>query len=93
MTVTSAELASARELIASLLEAMGLDAYLFEVEPKEEHWELKIECANEEDDSWTATSMQIANHLISAAASDHKNKGILHEFLEHELLACKRSSK
>ena len=57
MEFTTVELAMARDVSKAMLEGLGLDAYLFEVEPKENYWELKVECANEIDGSWTSDSV------------------------------------
>lgn len=48
MPESIAELAQVREVVQTLLDELGLDAYLFEVEPMKEKWEIKIECAVEE---------------------------------------------
>lgn len=37
-----------RENVAALLDTLQLDAYLFEVEPKEGQWEIKVECPIDE---------------------------------------------
>jgi hypothetical protein len=90
MEYTSVELAMARDVSKALLEGLGLDAYLFEVEPKEDYWELKIECANEIDGSWTTTSVQIADELLMGASKESGKEEQLLEFLGKELSACKR---
>ena len=48
MPESIAELAQVRQVVQTLLDELGLDAYLFEVEPMEKKWEIKIECAVEE---------------------------------------------
>ena len=90
MGFTTVELAMARDVSRSLLEGLGLDAYLFEVEPREDYWELKVECANEVDGSWTTISVHIADGLLMGAAEDDEKKEQLLEFLHRELSACKR---
>ncbi len=90
MEYTSVELAMARDVSKALLEGLGLDAYLFEVEPKESYWELKIECANEIDGSWTTTSVQISDELLMGASKESDKEEQLLEFLGKELSACKR---
>ena len=42
MPLSTMELAEARQAVADLLEQAGLDAYLFEVEPRQTQWELRL---------------------------------------------------
>jgi len=45
MRVSMNDLAGAREAVGRLLEELQLDAYIFEVEPHEGQWEIRVECA------------------------------------------------
>lgn len=90
MEYTTIELATARDVSKAMLERLGLDAYLFEVEPKEDYWELKLECANENGGSWTVTSVNIPEQLMSAAAEEREKEEQLHEFLRKEFATCKQ---
>jgi hypothetical protein len=45
MFASTLELAQVREVVTSLLDELCLDAYLFEVEPREGQWEVTVECA------------------------------------------------
>ncbi len=45
MPVSINDLARVREVVARVLEELLLDAYLFEVEPREGQWEIRVECA------------------------------------------------
>ena len=45
MTASIDELTRAREAVDSILEELHVDAYVFEVEPNSEIWEIIIECA------------------------------------------------
>lgn len=68
MTLGTAELARAREIAARVLDELNLDAYLFEVEPEEETWELRLECAF--DNGWTSLSVPVDRQELLAAATD-----------------------
>ena len=45
MTASIDELTRAREAVDSILDELHVDAYVFEVEPNSEIWEIVIECA------------------------------------------------
>lgn len=45
MRLSEKELNEARDTVQTLLEQLGLAAYLFEVEPRTDHWEVRVECA------------------------------------------------
>ena len=45
MPVSINDLALAREAVSKVLEELQLDAYIFEVEPREGQWEIRVECA------------------------------------------------
>lgn len=49
MNLTGKNLAEAKETVGNLLEQLGLSAYLFEVEPHENFWEVRVECAIDSD--------------------------------------------
>lgn len=45
MSASIDELTRAREAVDSILDVLHVDAYVFEVEPNSEDWEIVIECA------------------------------------------------
>ena len=45
MQQSEKQLTEARDTVQTLLEQLGLATYLFEVEPRTNHWEVHIECA------------------------------------------------
>jgi hypothetical protein len=45
--ISAEELLRAKEATAALLQTLGLEAYLFEVELRGGEWEIKLECAVE----------------------------------------------
>jgi len=87
MTATSIDLIRAREVIDSVLEQLDVDAYLFEIEPKEGQWELKVECAI--DEGWGSFTLALDNPLIKSEAE----QGKLLEQCHTALAACKREPR
>jgi hypothetical protein len=45
MSASIDELTRAREVVDTILDELHVDAYVFEVEPNSETWEIVIECA------------------------------------------------
>lgn len=68
VALTTDELVAAKEAVARLLDELRLAAYLFEVEPREGDWEVRIEC--ELEDGWRITHLDIAKDDILASARD-----------------------
>jgi hypothetical protein len=68
MMLSERELTQARETVAALLETLGLSAYLFEVEPREGHWEVRVECAL--DSGWQSARFAVDDALLAAARTD-----------------------
>jgi hypothetical protein len=80
MALAIQDLAQAREVLAGLLEDLGIDASLFEVEPQEGHWKLTIECATR-DGGWETINMSIDKDHLMRGDDD----AVVHEFLVDEL--------
>jgi hypothetical protein len=57
MSVSLQELSRAKDAAGALLDQLGLEAYLFEVEPRDGDWLVRIECAI--DEGWQTTSLAV----------------------------------
>ena len=90
MTVTTEELVMAREAANAILDELGLDAYIFEVEPKNAHYELKVECACDIDGGWASISLTVPKEKMLTGFDDLKIKRQLFEYWDKKLAACKR---
>lgn len=90
MTVASSELIQARQAISDVLDELGLDAYLFETEPRESQWELKVECAVE--GGWSTYTLQVTEQLLTAGSEDTRAHELLLEQCREVLVACKRKT-
>jgi hypothetical protein len=81
MTVSTAELARAREAAERLLESAGLEAYLYEVEPGDNGaWTIILECAT--DEGWQRASWSVDKRELLRSTEDET----LRERLAAELL-------
>ena len=87
MSATIEQLATAREVVAKLLEELQLDAYLFEVEPLEGPWEVKVECPVE--GGWETFRLTIKKEYLLRGIDE----AVLHEMLlddwREALSACR----
>ena len=75
MTLSMTELAQAREVVRRVLEELQLDAYLYEVEPREGQWEVSVECATER--GWEICRLTANKEYLLRGADD----AVVHEVL------------
>jgi hypothetical protein len=68
MELSTKELTQARDTVESLLEQLGLSAYLFEVEPRTDHWEVRVECAP--DSGWQSSVLNVDESWLEACRID-----------------------
>ncbi len=68
MTWSTMELAEARDIVQSLLDELGLRAYLFEIEPRQQDWELRIDCAL--NGEWQSTRLRVDSRRLQACRED-----------------------
>ena len=70
MALSVSELAQAREITSELLDELGLQSYLFEVEPCDEQWELKVDCALDRNGAWESVSLPVPKDMLLASRED-----------------------
>jgi hypothetical protein len=68
MHLSEKELIEARDTVQGLLEQLGLSTYLFEVEPRPDHWEVRVECAPE--GGWQSSVLSVDAAWLSACRTD-----------------------
>ncbi len=89
MSLSSIELAQAREITGGLLNELGLETYLFEIHPGEDYWQVKLDCAMKIDGGWESTSLPITKELLLASREDTDIHDQILEVWRKELAACK----
>lgn len=88
MPLSIEELASAREVVAFLLDELGLEAYLFDVEPGEHDWVVAVECAT--DAAWQRVSLPLDREMVRQCEQPGPaRQHILRQWAER-LGACRR---
>ena len=87
MTLSMTELAEIREIVGKLLDQLQLEAYLFEVEPKEDQWEINVECAVE-DGNWETVRLTANKDILIHGANDAVMHQVLLDNWGEALAAC-----
>ena len=90
MTWLGADLEKATEAASALLEELGLEAYLFAIEPRERDWELKLECAVKE--GWQTVTLPVDIELLLASRTDSAARTRLLQSWGAKFTACLRSA-
>ena len=91
MSVSTDELARAREIVNTILDELGLDAYLFGVEPRGDSWELRVECTVEE--GWETIEFTESKERLSRSVDDPETQKQLLGAWRTTLSACRRNTQ
>ena len=89
MSISTLDLAKARESANTILEELLLDAFIYEVEPRDDVWELTIECACEVDGGWETIMLRVPKRMLLDSFDDDKAKQHLFEYWKKMLADCK----
>jgi hypothetical protein len=89
MRLSSAELAEAKDAAGSLLEAMELTAYLYQVEPRDGEWKVRIDCATTE--GWQSLTLSLDKQTLIASRTDATVRDRLIGDLRARLGDCRRA--
>ena len=68
MDLTTKNLAEAKETVGNLLEQLGLTNYLFEVEPRADGWEVRVECPF--NSAWQSSVFTLEDTALRACRTD-----------------------
>lgn len=89
MTLSVVELAKARDTAMMILEELQLDAFLYEVEPRDDIWEITIECACHVDGGWERIVLQVPKDMLLDSFDNDKARQRLFEYWKKKLADCK----
>jgi hypothetical protein len=81
------DLAQMRMAVTELLEELGLDAYLFDIEPHPGQWEIKVECAT--DNGWGTFQLTAETDYLLHGRDDAVAHAVLLDNWRDSLAACK----
>ncbi len=68
MLLSAAELVAAKEATGALLDELGLSTYFFEVEPQENTWRIKVDCATKE--GWQSLALTVDKQTLLQSQTD-----------------------
>lgn len=88
MSTSIVELATAKEAVFALLDELGIEAYLFEVEPREGQWEVRVECAIEP--GWESVMLPVDKFKLLTSREDAAVHAELLAAWRERLAACKK---
>ena len=89
MSISTLELAKARETTSALLDELQLDAFIYEVEPRDDIWELTIECACDIDGVWETITLKVPKSLLLDSFDNENARHDLVEYWKKMLADCK----
>jgi hypothetical protein len=91
LTIARADLVRATQAMKKLIDAIGLENYVFEVEPKEGSWQVKLECATSEG-GWQVITLHSPIELLTNSLEDSESRRELTILWSKALSGCKRSA-
>lgn len=89
MSISTVELAKARDTANAILDALQLDAYIYEVEPRNADWELKIECACDIDGGWEIVTFKVPKSMLLDSYESEVVRQSLFAYWKKKLRSCK----
>ena len=89
MSLSALELAKARESASAILEKLQLDAFIYALEPRDDIWELTIECACQVNGGWETVTLQVPKQMLLDSFDDHKANEQLLAYWKKQLADCK----
>ncbi len=89
-SVRTLDLVMARELLAAVLDQLELDAYLFDVEPGEQGWIVRVECPT--SSGWELVELSLSHDELRRASGESRVLEQLRKDLSGRLTDCKRRS-
>lgn len=87
MKLSINELADMRRNVTALLDKLQIEAYLFEIEPKEGQWEIKVECAINE--GWESFLLTAEKDYLLHGFDDVVAKDVLLDNWRQALASCR----
>jgi hypothetical protein len=90
MTLSMNELAQARQVVTRVLDELQLDAYLFEVEPREGQWEIRVECPVA--DGWETCRLTADKEYLLRGVDDAVVHQVLVDNWRDALADCRRKA-
>ncbi|WP_455234670.1 hypothetical protein [Thiogranum longum] len=91
MTISTLELARARDTVRGLLDELRLEAYLFEVEPREGSWEIRVECGS--GGEWQAVALEVTPDDLRASSEPGRERDSMLAAWQQALGGCAQGNE
>ncbi|MFP4560681.1 MAG: hypothetical protein ACLFRB_07160 [Thiohalorhabdus sp.] len=88
MRISGDELERARAATEHLLEELGVEAYLFQVEPRDGYWEVDVECAVRQ--GWQRIVLRVGRERLLASWKQGEVRDALLAEWGSELEDCRK---
>lgn len=88
MKISTSELALARETLNGLLDELGIPAYRFDIEPREESWLVTIECQSTKE--WHTVTLDLPRAALHLPSRNPDRRRELMKRLDEVLSNCLR---
>lgn len=88
MNISTTDLARGREIAGRLLDALGIEAYLYELEPGKSVCQMRVECAV--PDGWKRCTWDVSTDELLASNEDAGLRERLLKNWSDRLDGCKR---
>ncbi|MES0326951.1 MAG: hypothetical protein ABUK13_02060, partial [Gammaproteobacteria bacterium] len=89
MNLSIVELAKARDTAMMILEELQLDAFLYALEPRDDVWELIVECACQINGGWERIALQVPREMLLGGFDNDTARQRLFEYWKNKLADCK----
>ena len=89
MSLSTVDLAKARETANTILQELRLDAYVYEVEPDNGNWELKVECACDINGGWETIILKVPRQMLLDSFDNETARHELFAYWKKKLGGCK----
>ncbi|MDH5389382.1 MAG: hypothetical protein OEY06_13170 [Gammaproteobacteria bacterium] len=89
MSLSIVELATARDAVMMILDELRIDAFLYSLEPKDDAWELIVECACQVNGGWERIELQVPKAMLLGSFDDNVARQRFLEFWKDKLADCK----
>ena len=89
MSLSIVELATARDTAMMILDELRIDAFLYSLEPKDDVWELTIECACQINGGWERIELQVPKAMLLDSFDDDTARQHLFDYWKKKLADCK----
>ena len=87
MAITTRQLAQAKDAATALFEQLGLAEYLFDVEPRDGPWQVRIDCAA--NGGWQSLILDVDPDQLLRIQEDARARDELLERWRRALSSCK----